>query len=54
MEPQADAIAQYGQQIVDRLNLDRGRVRPNFSLDASAGVDLCEDRQAHAARAGRR
>jgi len=37
---QADAIAQYGQQIVDRLNLARGRVRPNFSLDASAGVDL--------------
>jgi hypothetical protein len=35
-----DAIAQYGQRIVDRLNLDRGRVRPSFSLDASAGVDL--------------
>jgi outer membrane cobalamin receptor len=37
---QADAIAAYGQRIVDRLNLDRGRVRPSFSLDASAGVDL--------------
>jgi outer membrane cobalamin receptor len=35
-----DAIAQYGQRIVDRLNLDRGRVRPSFALDASAGVDL--------------
>jgi outer membrane receptor for Fe3+-dicitrate len=35
-----DAIAQYGQRIVDSLNLDRGRVRPSFSLDASAGVDL--------------
>ncbi|SPF45368.1 TonB-dependent receptor plug [Candidatus Sulfopaludibacter sp. SbA4] len=37
---EADAIAQYGQRIVDRLNLARGRVRPSFSLDASAGVDL--------------
>jgi outer membrane cobalamin receptor len=35
-----DAIAQYGARIVDRLNLERGRVRPSFSLDASAGVDL--------------
>ena len=34
----ADAIAQYGQKIVSRVNLDRGRVRPSFSLDASAGV----------------
>ncbi|MBZ5620077.1 MAG: TonB-dependent receptor [Acidobacteriia bacterium] len=42
-----DAIAQYGQRIVDRLNLDRGRVRPSFSLDASAGVDLWKtDRRA--------
>ncbi len=37
---EADALAQYGQRIVDRLNFDRGRVRPSFSLDASAGVDL--------------
>ena len=27
---EADAIAQYGQRIVDRLNLARGRVRPSF------------------------
>jgi hypothetical protein len=33
----ADAVAQYGQRIVSRVNLDRGRVRPSFSLDASAG-----------------
>jgi outer membrane receptor protein involved in Fe transport len=38
-----DAIAQYGERIVDRLNLDRGRVRPSFSLDASAGVDLVKN-----------
>ncbi len=36
----ADAVTQYGERIVDRLNLDRGRVLPSFSLDASAGVDL--------------
>ncbi len=35
-----DAVATYGQQIVDRVNLERGRVRPNFSLDASVGVNL--------------
>lgn len=39
---QATALAQYGQRIVDRVNFDRGRVRPNFSLDASVGVDLAK------------
>jgi outer membrane cobalamin receptor len=34
----ADAVAQYGQRIVSRVNLERGRVRPSFSLDASAGI----------------
>ena len=34
----ADAIAQYGPRIVDRVNFARGRVRPSLSLDASAGV----------------
>ena len=37
-EPQA--VAQFGQAIVNRVNFDAGRVRPSFSLDASAGVDL--------------
>ena len=37
---QADAIAQYGSRIVDGVNLSRGRVRPSFSLDASAGAVL--------------
>ncbi len=36
----ADAIAQYGQQIVDRVNFERGRVRPNLSIDASAAAEL--------------
>ena len=34
----ADAVAQFGPRIVSRVNLDRGRVRPSFSLDASAGI----------------
>jgi outer membrane receptor for Fe3+-dicitrate len=35
-----DALAQYGPRIVSRVNFDRGRVRPSFSLDASAGIIL--------------
>jgi hypothetical protein len=35
-----DALAQYGAEIVDRVDLERGRVRPSFSLDASLGADL--------------
>ena len=34
------ALAQYGQQVVDRVNFDRARVKPNFSLNASLGADL--------------
>jgi hypothetical protein len=33
-------LAQYGPAILDRVNFDRGRVRPNFSLDTSAGVEV--------------
>jgi hypothetical protein len=33
-------LAQYGPEILSRVNLDRGRVRPNFSLGAGAGVEL--------------
>ncbi|HLN01146.1 MAG TPA: hypothetical protein VK335_17785 [Bryobacteraceae bacterium] len=35
-----DLIAEYGQAVVNRVNFSAGRVRPSFSLDASAGVDL--------------
>jgi hypothetical protein len=31
---------QYGQAVLDRVNFERGRVRPTFSLDVSAGADL--------------
>lgn len=33
-------VEQYGQQILDRVNLSRGRVRSSFSVDASVGADL--------------
>jgi outer membrane cobalamin receptor len=35
-----EAVAQFGQQIVSRVNFNRGRVRPSFSLSASAGVTV--------------
>jgi outer membrane cobalamin receptor len=34
----AQAIAQYGERIVDRVDFESGRVRPSLSLDASVGV----------------
>lgn len=33
-------LAQYGPGVLSRINLDRGRVRPNFSFGAAAGVEL--------------
>jgi outer membrane cobalamin receptor len=35
-----DALAQYSQQVVDRVNFAKGRVRPPLSIDASLGADL--------------
>lgn len=40
-----DLVAQYGQRIVDRVNFGAGHVRPNFSLDLSAGADLWKHEQ---------
>src|SRR5579872_1184640 len=34
------ALIQYGPAILNRVNFAAGRVRPNFSLDASAGATL--------------
>jgi outer membrane cobalamin receptor len=34
------AVTQYGEAIVSRVNFDLGRVRPSLSLDASAGAEL--------------
>ena len=33
-------LAQFGPEILSRVNFERGRVRPNFSLGAAAGLEL--------------
>lgn len=38
--PPAGLLTQYGPEILSRVNFDRGRVRPNFSMDAAAGAEL--------------
>jgi hypothetical protein len=38
-------LAQYGPAILDRVNLQRGRVRPNFSLDAAGGFEAYRKEQ---------
>ncbi|HYK37351.1 TonB-dependent receptor [Alloacidobacterium sp.] len=35
-----EALAQYGPQVVDRLNFDRGRIKPMLAVNASLGADL--------------
>jgi hypothetical protein len=37
---EALALAQYGQAVVDRVNFEKGRVRPSLSINASLGADL--------------
>jgi outer membrane receptor for Fe3+-dicitrate len=37
---QSDALAQYGSQVISRINFDRGRIRPLLAVNASLGVDL--------------
>ncbi|MGC2298836.1 MAG: TonB-dependent receptor, partial [Acidobacteriaceae bacterium] len=36
----ATILAQYGQQVLDRINFSRGRIDPSFQVNASAGADL--------------
>jgi hypothetical protein len=35
-----EALAEYGQKVVDRIDFDRGRIDPSFQINASAGADL--------------
>jgi hypothetical protein len=35
-----DALAEYGEAVVARVDLAHGRVRPQFSVDASVGADV--------------
>ena len=34
------ALAEYGQQVIDRINFARGRINPSFQVNASAGADV--------------
>lgn len=34
------ALAQYGPAMISRVNFDRGRVRPSFAVDVSAGAEV--------------
>jgi hypothetical protein len=36
----AIALQQYGQRVFDRINFARGRIKPTFLFDASAGADI--------------
>lgn len=42
MDDHDEAIAQYGRRIVDRVDLESGRVRPSWAVDASIGVVLAQ------------
>jgi hypothetical protein len=35
-----DALAEYGPQVISRINFDRGRIRPLLAVKTSLGVDL--------------
>ena len=35
-----EALAEYGQQVVNRINFDRGRIYPSFQVNVSAGADI--------------
>jgi hypothetical protein len=36
----SEVLAEYGQQVLDRLNFARGRIDPSFQLNASAGAEV--------------
>jgi hypothetical protein len=44
-----DLLAAYGQRVLDRADLTRGRVKPNVSLDAAAGAEIYHKEQRSAA-----
>jgi len=37
---QQQALAEYGQQVIERINFIRGRLYPSFQVSASAGADI--------------
>ncbi len=47
-------LAQYGQQVLDRINFARGRIYPSFQVNASAGADGLQVRSREHAVSDRR
>jgi hypothetical protein len=41
------ALAEYGQQVLDRINFDRGRIDPSFQVSASAGAEIYNSERVH-------
>jgi len=41
----SDLLAAYGQQILNHVDLARGRVKPNLSFDAAAGAEIFRKEQ---------
>jgi len=41
------ALSEYGQQVLDRINFDRGRIDPSFQVSASAGAELYNSERVH-------
>jgi TonB dependent receptor/TonB-dependent Receptor Plug Domain len=44
----AGVVQQYGQQVVNRINFDRGRIFPAFQVSASAGADIYKSERLNA------
>jgi hypothetical protein len=42
-------LSQYGYAIINQVNFDKGRVRPNYSLDVAAGAEMYHKEQRTAA-----
>ena len=42
-------LSQYGAAIINQVNFNKGRVRPNYSLDVAAGVNMYHKEQRSAA-----
>src|SRR5208283_4911544 len=40
--------AEYGQQVLDRINFDRGRIYPALQVTAAAGADIYKSDRLHA------
>jgi hypothetical protein len=43
----ATVLAEYGQQVLNRINFDRGRIDPSFQVNASVGAELYNSERVH-------